>query len=174
MAGDDEYELLPKEEVDMLKKEVERLKKHPLGDLPEGESILDAINNLNANIKKLIDIFTKAQAELADEYGKSNPVEDINTIREQNEQIAQGVVAVADMVKDMKEVSKGPPISPEPKMPTPYTAHEMPPPMNRPPELPPHLPSPPPMGPGDQGPPPPQGEPFPDRKKKHKGLFHRK
>lgn len=118
MAKDDEYELLPKQEIDALKKEVERLRKHPLGDLKEGETLLDAINNLNDNIKKLIEIFTKAEADLAKQYVDSSPVGDLKTIKDQNEQIAQGLVTVADLVKDMKESSDVPPIPPSTPKPT--------------------------------------------------------
>ena len=108
MGKDDEYELLPKQEVDMLKKEIARLKKNPLGDLPEGENMLDAINNLNTNISKLIDIFSKAGADLASDYSEGTAVEDIKTIKEQNDDIAEGLVAVADMVKDIKESAPKP------------------------------------------------------------------
>lgn len=103
MAGDEEYELLPRQEVENLKHELERLKKNPLGELKEGKSFLDSINSLNDNIKKLIDIFTKAEADLAKEYSQGNPAQDLKAIKEQNEQIAQGLLAVADLVKDMKE-----------------------------------------------------------------------
>lgn len=99
----EDYELLPKQEVDNLKKELERLKKHPFGDLSEGKDILEAVNNLNSSIKKLIDIFTKAEADLAKEYGEQSPAGVLNDIKDQNEQIAQGLVAVADMVKEMKD-----------------------------------------------------------------------
>lgn len=104
LADDDEYELLPKEEIDNLKKEIERLKKSPFGEAKEAENLLDAINNLNANIRKLIEIFTNAQAELESHYLESgSPAEDLKDIKEQNEQIAQGILAVADMVKETNE-----------------------------------------------------------------------
>lgn len=103
MAGDEEYELLPKEEIDNLKKEVERLRKNPLGEVEEGESILDSINNLNNNIKNLIDIFSKASADLKNDEGEVSPLNDLKEIKEQNEDLAQGLVAVADMVKNIKQ-----------------------------------------------------------------------
>ena len=99
----DEYELLPREEVENLKREVERLKKEPFGSLKEGETLLEAINHLNNNIRRLIDIFSKVEADLVKEYNEGNTADDLKTIREQNEEIAQGIVAVADMVKEMKE-----------------------------------------------------------------------
>jgi hypothetical protein len=106
LAEDDEYELLPKQEIEALKKELERLKKNPLGDLKEGENLLDSINELNNNIRKLIDIFTKAGADLDQQYNEFNPMGDLKAIRDQNEQIAHGIVAVGDMIKDMKEEHK--------------------------------------------------------------------
>ncbi|MBN2052584.1 hypothetical protein JW756_03710 [Candidatus Woesearchaeota archaeon] len=101
-VDDEEYELLPRQEIDNLKRELERLKKHPLGDMKEGETLLEAINNLNTNIRKLIDIFTKAEADLVKDYEENNPAETLKTVKEQNEQIAQGLVAVADLIKEMQ------------------------------------------------------------------------
>jgi hypothetical protein len=102
LAEDDEYELLPRQELEELRKEIERLKKNPLGNMKEGESLLDAINNLNSNIRWLIDIFSKAGEDLQKEYSGRNPVDDIKTIKQQNEDIAQGLIAVADIIKDMR------------------------------------------------------------------------
>lgn len=186
MAEDAEYELLPKEEVENLKKEIERLKKNPLGTLPEGENLLDAINNLNTNINKLIDIFTKAEADLVKEYADSNPADDIRAIKEQNEQIAEGLVSVADMIKDVKEEKQ--PISPGPKMPMPGPSvsapapdffpgaqpRPMPGPQAQPlPSLGPAPPEASPFGlpPGPVPELPPLNEPLPNKKK---GLFSRK
>lgn len=101
-VDDDEYELLPRQEIENLKRDLERLKKHPLGDMKEGETILEAINNLNANIRKLIDIFTRAEADLVKDYEENNPAETLKVVKEQNEQLAQGLVAVADMIKDIQ------------------------------------------------------------------------
>ena len=106
MAEDEEYELLPRHEIDMLKKELERLKKNPLGELKEGQTLLDAVNNLNNNIKKLIDIFAKADADLAKEYSENNPAESLNTIKAQNEGIAQGLLTLSDTMNEMKEASR--------------------------------------------------------------------
>lgn len=119
MAGDDEYELLPRQEVENLKHELERLKKNPLGELKEGKTLLDAVNSLNDNIKKLINIFTKAEADLAKEYSEGNPAQDLKSIKEQNEQIAQGLLAVADLVKEIKEPRNAMPSNPSfPNTPT--------------------------------------------------------
>ncbi len=120
LAEDEEYELLPKHELETLKKEVEHLKKHPFGDLKEGETILEATNNLNHSVRKLIDIFTKAEADLAKQYTDSSPGKDLKTIKDQNEEIARGLVTVADMIKEMKgpEKPSPPPLVPPPKGPS--------------------------------------------------------
>jgi hypothetical protein len=121
-ADDDEYEILPRQEIETLKKELERLRKNPFGETKEGENILDAINNLNNNIRRLIDIFTKAGADLEKDYGDVNgPIGALNDIKDQNEQIAQGVLAVADMVKDVRtdiaQSAMRQSLSSEPRMP---------------------------------------------------------
>jgi hypothetical protein len=103
LSDDDDYELLPRQEIENLKKELERLKKHPLGDMKEGETLLEAINNLNTNIRRLVDLFTKAEAEMIKEYGENSPAQALKSIQDQNEQLAEGLVSVADMVKELKE-----------------------------------------------------------------------
>lgn len=122
MAGDDEYELLPKEELDTLKKEIERLKRSPFGEMKEGETLLESINNLNSSIRKLIEIFTNAQAELESHYTEGGaPADDLKDIKDQNEQIAQGILTIADLVKETKaKVESQPPpeISHQPRIPT--------------------------------------------------------
>lgn len=123
MAGDDEYELLPREEIETLKHEIERLKKSPFGEMKEGETLLEAINNLNSSIRKLIEIFTNAQAELESHYTEGGgSAEDLKDIKDQNEQIAQGILTIADLVKETKaKVDSQPPpeISHQPRIPRP-------------------------------------------------------
>ena len=104
-VDDDDYELIPKHELENLRKEVEKLKKNPLGDLPEGETLVDEVKSLNSNIKKLIDLFASTESELAKEYSDSSPAQELRSVRDQNEQIAQGILALADMIKEMKDDS---------------------------------------------------------------------
>jgi hypothetical protein len=100
---DDDYELIPKHELDALRKEIERIRKNPLGDLPEGETLLDEVKSLNSNIKKLVDIFANTESDLAKEYAEHNPLEEMKSIKEQNSQIAQGILALSDILKEVKE-----------------------------------------------------------------------
>lgn len=128
MAEDEEYELLPRREIEYLKKELEKLKKNPLGELKEGRTLLDAVNNLNNNIKKLIDIFAKADSELAKEYSENNPAESLSLIKSQNDQIAQALLAVVEMVKEKKETPQPAPNYQNQTPPQQNTGFGMPPP----------------------------------------------
>lgn len=171
-VDDDEYELLPKQEIENLKKDIERLKKHPFGEMKEGETLLEAVNNLNNNIRRLIDIFAKAEADIAAQYAEGNPAEDLKSIKEQNEEIAQGLLTAVDMIKDMK--SENTSISPGQKiaMTRPSFDNET----QQYQELPDEyqqIPPPPQPFPGLQSNqmPPPMNNPF---DKKRKGMFSRK
>ncbi|MBN2141973.1 hypothetical protein JW711_01465 [Candidatus Woesearchaeota archaeon] len=103
MAVEDDYELIPRQELEALRREIEKLKKNPLGDLPEGESLKESIDGLNTTLKKLLELFTNTEADLAHEYSEHNPVEELANVKEQNEQIANGILALADMIKEVKE-----------------------------------------------------------------------
>jgi len=100
---DDEYEILPKDELDYLRKEVEKLKKNPYGDTETGKTLLDSMQELNNSINKLISLFQTTQKELVEEYSKSNPSETLSEILDQNEKIAKGTLAVADLIKKQQE-----------------------------------------------------------------------
>ena len=126
MAENKDYEFLPEKEIKNLKKEIESLKKHSVSEGTDGNTLLEAVNNLNDSIRRLIDIFTQAQADLSEQYEGTSPVEDLKEIKDQNEQIARGLVAVADIVKDMKGQIQ--PISPGPKIPRPHPSSPVPPP----------------------------------------------
>jgi hypothetical protein len=101
--ADDDYELIPKQELESLKREIEKLKKNPLGTVPEGDSLLGEIKELNSNMKKLMELFTNTEADLAREYAENNPAESLKAVKQQNEQIAQGILALADMIKQMRD-----------------------------------------------------------------------
>ena len=96
---DDEYEILPKDELDYLRKEVEKLKKNPYGDTETSKTLLDSMQELTNSINKLIALFQSTQKELVEEYAKSNPSETLSEVLDQNEKIAKGTLAVADMIK---------------------------------------------------------------------------
>ena len=116
MKDDTEYEILPHTELDYLRHEVEKLKRNPLGDAQASMSLLDAMNKLNMNVVKLVEIFTSANEEMVRTFHETSTQEQIRKMLEQNEKLAKGIVAVAELVKDLenKIEEKGVKVSAEP------------------------------------------------------------
>lgn len=146
-AEDEEYELLPHKEIEELKKELQNLKEFEITPTKKMQvSVLD----LNKKLDKLITIFEDASHQVKVEEGglsfteKMRPLlEKMNKILEQNAEIASGILAVADMVKEVRGVPLkrlAPKISPGlPPLPgaySPITGPPIPPPP-RPPAVPP-------------------------------------
>lgn len=100
---DEEYEILPKDELDELRNEIKKIQKNPFGDTDESKTLLDSMDALTNSINKLLVLFEKTQKEILDEYEKNKPAEALNDILDQNEKIAKGTLAVADLVKKQQE-----------------------------------------------------------------------
>jgi hypothetical protein len=101
---EEEYELLPHKEIIELKDELRRLKSVPTG---AGKEV--ALGELAEKIDKLLDIFTEAMHQMRIEEGgvsfkeKMQPfTEKMNKILEQNSEIAEGIVALADIMNEVK------------------------------------------------------------------------
>ncbi|MEK6886968.1 MAG: hypothetical protein AABW88_03980 [Nanoarchaeota archaeon] len=167
--ADDDYTLLSSKEVSELKQDMEYLKKNPLGGSHSGKTLQESIDKLNESISELIEIFKEASDMMKAEeresdiiISKISPIEKrLEELSDQNQKIAKGILAVADMVSD-RERSR-------PQQPIQKPMQMMPPPMMRPQNAP-RLP---PMG----GLPPPPGQSMslppltPPRKEEKKGLF---
>ncbi|MFC2133808.1 hypothetical protein ACFLTH_04265 [Bacteroidota bacterium] len=95
----DEYELLPHEELEALRREVEHIKQSPFPDSKDNETLLSSMKALTISINKLIKIFEGAQEDLIQEYSESSPTKILREISEQNAKIAEGIVALAKIVK---------------------------------------------------------------------------
>lgn len=104
--ADDEYEILPHQELEYLRRELERLKKNPFGDTQTGQTLLDSMNNLTLSINKLLDVLTSANDELVRDYHENKTSERLSKMMEQNEKLAQGIVAVGELVKQVLQVEK--------------------------------------------------------------------
>jgi hypothetical protein len=108
MAIDDEYELMPHREIAELKKELQRLKE--AGQSPSGRTLQGSIDNLAASVNSMVNLFNEATKEIKveehDEQAISNKLEAlaeaILVLKKQNEKIAEGIVALADMIKESK------------------------------------------------------------------------
>lgn len=102
-----EYEILPHKEIKDLKDELAKLKEY---EVTPTRKLQISILDLNNKLDKLITIFEEAMHGIRVEEGglkfeeKMRPVlERMNKILEQNKDIADGMVAIADMVKEMKK-----------------------------------------------------------------------
>lgn len=185
------YEVMPYSEISALKKEIKKLKNKE--DDVESKDLVKSMNGLTQNIDSMLQIFRKATEEmqLEEEEEKAvskqiNPLmEKLDEIIEQNKIIAEGMVALSDIVKERfpeKKMQKPPmnkpnmPSSPNmnfqqnsrPSMPPPPDMNKFP---NAPPQNSngPNMPPPTGMANNNHMPPPPDMPP-PEKEKK-KGFF---
>jgi hypothetical protein len=105
---DDDYELMPRTELEYLRHEVEKLKRNPLGDTQASITLLDSINKLNASVSKLSDIFTSANDDMLKAFHDTSLQEQLHKLQENQEKLAKGIVAVSEMVKKLEETRSVP------------------------------------------------------------------
>ena len=104
---EEEYELLPHKEIEELKGELQKLKEF---EITPTKKMQVSLLELNTKLDKLLTVFEDAMRELrVDEGGlsfaeKMKPLlAKMNKILEQNSEIASGILALADMVKELRE-----------------------------------------------------------------------
>ncbi len=108
---EDEYAIVSKKEFMALKKELDNLKKNPLEGSESGENLQASIDNLNKSLNVMLEVFKQAADDMKLEEHDSEtvvkqigPITDkIDTLIDQNQKIAKGIVAIADMVKEKLE-----------------------------------------------------------------------
>ena len=105
-AQEEEYELLPHREIEDLKEELSKLKEF---EVAPSKKLQVSLLEVNQKLDKLITIFEDASHEMRVEEGglsfsdKMKPLlEKMNKILEQNSEIASGILALADMVKEVR------------------------------------------------------------------------
>ena len=140
MSGD-EFEIVPKKEIEGLKKDVEDIKKDPLGSAPAGKNLSGSIGDLTKSMDNMFELFKVANKEIKEEASSlefmkqigplfENLNKKMDKILEQHDKIADGIVAIADLVKQMKEENQNStnretsvprlrPIAPAPTAPSP-------------------------------------------------------
>lgn len=104
---EEEYELLPHKEIVELKDELRKLKSLP----PEaGKHAEVSYDILTKKMNRLIEIFEEAEKSVEVEEGavtfkeRMAPfTEKMNKILEQNSEIAEGIVALADIMNEIKD-----------------------------------------------------------------------
>lgn len=163
MADEDNYDLLPHSEIIRIKKELADLKSS--SEKTATKNIVNQIVHLKDSIQDLLTIFKEAEETLKLEEKEPPYLKDIihklDVLSDQNTRIAEGIVAVADMVKELKLKVDKPKLEKPKTMPFGQPPGQMP-----PPPMPQQMP---PLMPPDFPPPPNFGAP-PEKKK---GLFGR-
>lgn len=104
---EEEYELLPHKDIVELREELKKLKSLP----PEAGAHAEAsYEELSKKMDKLVEVFEEAEKTIKVEEGaatfkeKMAPVvEKMNTILKQNSEIAEGIVALADIMNEVKD-----------------------------------------------------------------------
>jgi len=123
-VDDEEYAIVSKKEFLALKKEIDRLKKNPLEGSESGEDLQASIDNLSKGLNVMLEVFKQAAEDMKLEehdtemVGKQiGPINDkLEQLIDQNQKIAKGIVAVADMVKEKLE-EMGEKMESRPKLP---------------------------------------------------------
>ena len=113
MPEDEEYELMPHETIAKLKHELEVLKKK-VGSKEEisSKDVQKNIETLNVNINNLLSLFKEAAKGLKEEAepGLKEQISPLakrmERLEDENRKIAEGILVVADMVKDVKVEEK--------------------------------------------------------------------
>lgn len=100
MADDGEYELLPHEELEYLRNEIHEIKRNPIKGYEKADDLKESIDKLNTSINNLITLFSNTNDELINAFNKTTIEEHFDLLSSQNEKIAQGILAVAELVKD--------------------------------------------------------------------------
>ena len=206
MAKGEEYEIMPHRTIKKIKKEIESLKKKSKSaEQVASPEFKKSMDNLTRSMNSLMELFKEAAEDMKIEDRtqenideKLGPlVEKVSQIEDENKRIAEGIVVVADMVKELKQkmeskpiprpmmLSRGLPELKKPPIKPPMTGRPLPPRMPpRKEAMPPPGPLPPRMPPGSLPPRPPSftdvpiGMPPPPpppgmegEKPKKKGLF---
>ena len=133
--GDDEYELAPKKQIQELRQEIEKLRNNiPASpQVRHGKNLHESVDILTDSISDLLNLFRNAK-ELPDSRDDSRSQIDmmrkLDAILDENRKIAQGVVALADMLKKMNAQQ------PRPMQPRPMQRGGPMPPQLRPPMMP--------------------------------------
>lgn len=102
--SNDEYELVPREQLEYLQRELEKVKKNPFGDTDNSKDLLSSMDALNSNIKRLISILETANDEITKDYKDESHTRRLDALLEQNTKLAKGIVAIADLLREIKDL----------------------------------------------------------------------
>lgn len=112
MAVDDSYEIMPYKEIVELKKQIAELQRKT-GDTTSKE-LLESMAALTKSMNNMLQLFSSAAEEMKLEEKTESElsqkvaplIEKVDRLEEQNKTIAEGLVAIASMLKDIKKGEK--------------------------------------------------------------------
>ncbi len=99
MAEEKEYELLPHDELQKLRDEVNRIKRNPLGGTKEADDLKASVDQLTTVITNFMSMLSNTNDELVHQFEKTSIQSHFNKISDQNEKIAQALLTVAELVQ---------------------------------------------------------------------------
>ncbi|HYD03876.1 MAG TPA: hypothetical protein VEC16_06290 [Alphaproteobacteria bacterium] len=100
----DDYEILPMQELEDLRREVHALKRNNLTEGDKAKILIEGIDRLTISINRLITILDDANKDIIDEYQQAKPVETLHQLSEQNEMIAKALLSISDNLNGGKSV----------------------------------------------------------------------
>ena len=117
MDDDDSYDMLPHRDIADLKRQVQELQARTQKTSPP--ELVNALNAVANSMESMLRLFSEAAQELKIEQNESPGAlhRKLDEIIEQNKTIAEGMIAVSDMVKDFVDGQKGRQPMPRPRMP---------------------------------------------------------
>lgn len=115
--ADEDYEIISHKDIEKLKEEIKELK--------EGKTS-DSANNVIKRLDEMIEIFKTASISLQDEMPINDKITDISqkleTLLDQNQKIAEGILAIADMINENIGDAESKPIAEQQSQPKPLPA----------------------------------------------------
>lgn len=115
MGEQDDYELVAKDDLATLRKELEEVKKDPASKYKSSLTLIEAMDKLANQITRLLDLFEKANKDMYADYqqGVHEESQKLDHVINQNEKLAKGILALAD--RDPQPKPQAPEPQPESK-----------------------------------------------------------
>lgn len=98
MGEDEDYELVARDDLATLRKELEEVKRDPTKNYESSVTLIEAMDRLADQVSRLLELFERANKEMHEDYAKGvhKESEKLDTVIEQNKKLARAVLALAD------------------------------------------------------------------------------
>lgn len=114
-----DYEIMPHDKIEALRNELTQLKNERKTEQPRSNDVLQAMHGLTETLDHFMELFQAAIEEMKIEEREEELIvtelkplhEKLDQVLDQNQKIAQGVVALADMLTRERSRPSIPPLS---------------------------------------------------------------